>query len=74
MHPRYRRYWGYPPAWFQALSGPAQLGAVILAFIAIPFLIPAAIGLLLFLLSTVLLEPSFWVVLIVLAFLLLFQK
>ena len=74
MHPRYRRYWGYPPAWFRALSGSAQLGAVILMIIAIPFLVPAAIALLLFLLSTVLLEPRFWVVMIVLAFLLLSQK
>lgn len=74
MNIRYRRYRGNPPAWFQALSGSAQLGAVILMIIAIPFLVPAAIALLLFLLSTVLLEPGFWMIALVFAVILLSQK
>ena len=74
MHSRYRRYWGYPPAWFQALSGPAQIGVVILSVIAIPLLVPGAIALLLYLLSTVLLEPGFWLLALLFAFILLFQK
>ena len=74
MYSRYNRFFGPPPAWFQALSGPAQLGALILMVIALPFTIPLAILLLYYLLSTVLLDPLFWWSMLVIAVLLLFQK
>ncbi len=75
MHSRYRRsYWFPTPAWVERCSASQLLGGSTLVLIALPLGIVAAIAAFYWFMANVAFTPSFWVALITLSIIGLFNK